>query len=74
MEQFYTYLPVLYERFRDEKYTLKHTLDVGEMVVIDNWRVLHGREEFEGYRNLRDVMWVEMILTAQKGNIYDTQS
>ena len=40
--------------------------------MIDNWRVLHGREEFEGYRNLRDVMWVEMILTAQKGNTFMT--
>ena len=53
VDQFYEYLPILYNEFRDEKYTLKHTLDVGEMVVIDNWRVLHGRDEFEGYRNLR---------------------
>lgn len=51
--QFYEYLPIIYNEFRDEKYVLKHTLDVGEMVVIDNWRVLHGRDEFQGYRNLR---------------------
>ena len=75
VEQFYTYLPILYERFRDEKYTLKHTLDVGEMVVIDNWRVLHGREEFEGYRNLRGCyVGRDDIDSTKRQHIYGIQS
>ena len=75
VEQFYTYLPDLYERFRDKKYTLKHTLDVGEMVVIDNWRVLHGREEFEGYRNLRGCyVGRDDIDSTKRQHIYGIQS
>ena len=68
IDQFYEHLPVLYNAFRDPKNILQHTLHVGQMVIIDNWRVLHGREEFQGYRNLRgcyvgrDDVWSKMRL------------
>ena len=53
VKDFYEYLPILYETFRRDDLILRHTLKEGQMVIVDNWRVLHGREEFEGYRNLR---------------------
>ena len=53
VREFYKLLPILYKAFRREDLMLKHTLKEGQMVIIDNWRVLHGREEFQGHRNLR---------------------
>ena len=52
VSQFYEHLPVLYEAFREPSLVLRHQLEVGQMVIIDNWRVLHGREAFSGFRNL----------------------
>lgn len=35
-----------------EQYQWKYTLKPGEMIIFDNWRVLHGREAFKGKRKL----------------------
>lgn len=51
IDKFYDYLPMLYKAFRDPSLAFRHTLQEGQMVIVDNWRVLHGRESFEGYRN-----------------------
>ena len=31
----------------------RHTLRAGQALVIDNWRILHGREAFSGSRRMR---------------------
>ena len=33
-----------------EQFQWKYTLKPGEMIIFDNWRVLHGREAFKGKR------------------------
>ena len=38
--------------------------------MIDNWRVLHGREEFEGYRNLRGCYVGRDDIDSTKGNTF----
>jgi trimethyllysine dioxygenase len=49
---FYECIPDLLRTTRDPHLGLKTKLRVGDMLVIDNNRVLHGRESFVGMRNL----------------------
>ena len=49
---FYKYWRELSGRLRDEKYLHRVLLKTGDMIFIDNWRVLHGRDAFLGHRNL----------------------
>lgn len=53
LTQFYDFLPLLLKQLRREDLITKVDLKVGDMVVVDNHRVLHGRTAFRGgKRNL----------------------
>eukprot|EP00040_Diaphanoeca_grandis_P015674 m.80283 g.80283 ORF g.80283 m.80283 type:complete len:504 (+) comp25298_c0_seq2:209-1720(+) len=53
IDLFYTHLPLLLEVLRDPQLMIEVQLDVGDMVIVDNHRVLHGRTAFSGAgRNL----------------------
>ena len=53
VEMFYHYVPLLLELLRDEQFVLRTRLQKGTMAIVNNHRVLHGRESFEGTgRNL----------------------
>ena len=53
LSQFYDFLPLLLKQLRREDLIIKVDLKVGDMVVVDNHRVLHGRTAFRGSkRNL----------------------
>ena len=53
LSQFYDFLPLLLKQLRREDLITKVNLTVGDMVVVDNHRVLHGRTAFRGgKRNL----------------------
>ncbi len=56
MLQFYAAYQNLMHRVRSEKYRVEYRLQPGEMVMMANKRVLHGRTGFDpasGYRHLR---------------------
>lgn len=44
---YYAAYRALMIRVRDPQYAVRHSLAAGEMVVFDNWRVLHGRTAFD---------------------------
>jgi len=50
VEKFYEYLPILLGllRSRDPRWTIERRLQQGEMLIVRNARVLHGRREFKG--------------------------
>lgn len=53
---FYTAYQDLMRRIRLPKYRIELKLQAGEMMIFDNRRVMHGRNEFDpssGYRHLR---------------------
>ena len=52
VEKFYTFWPILASVIHDDVSIFRHTMDTGDVVIFDNHRVLHGREAFEGYRNM----------------------
>jgi len=52
VEKFYIFWPILTSMIHDNSSILRHTMDAGDVVIFDNHRVLHGREAFEGYRNM----------------------
>jgi trimethyllysine dioxygenase len=49
---FYHHNRVMCSLMRSNEFMTKVKLQEGEMVVIDNHRVCHGRTAFTGYRNL----------------------
>lgn len=52
VEKFYEYIPKLLRLSRDSRFASFVRLDVGDMLVVENRRVMHGRLEFQGRRNL----------------------
>ena len=38
--------------WKGSKFSINYLLRPGETLIIDNHRVLHGRKQFEGYRNM----------------------
>ncbi|NHI01843.1 TauD/TfdA family dioxygenase [Oceanimonas sp. MB9] len=56
MDQYYLAYRYLMTRLRDPRYMIRLKLNGGDMVVFDNRRVLHGRDQFDpstGLRHLR---------------------
>jgi gamma-butyrobetaine dioxygenase len=54
--EFYSAYQALMTKVRDKKFEMQLKLKTGEMVIFDNTRVLHGRNEFDprsGERHLR---------------------
>jgi len=52
LRDYYRHTKVINEYIRSPEYISYMRLNVGEMVVIDNHRVFHGRTAFTGYRNM----------------------
>ncbi len=50
MQQFYLGVRRFHELSQDNKMTWKYKLQSGEAILFDNWRLLHGRCSFAGYR------------------------
>jgi len=53
VEEFYTHLPTLLNLSRAPEHSCQVLLGLGDMLIVENRRVMHGRREFQGYRNLR---------------------
>ena len=53
MEPLYAANRELVSRLNDKHYQARFTLATGEAVILDNHRVLHAREGFNGRRHLR---------------------
>eukprot|EP00049_Salpingoeca_infusionum_P015100 m.289722 g.289722 ORF g.289722 m.289722 type:complete len:215 (-) comp15810_c0_seq8:1811-2455(-) len=51
VEQFYEYLPHLMSVMCDDELALTYKIEPGTTVVVDNYRVLHGRRSFQGTRS-----------------------
>eukprot|EP00401_Gymnodinium_catenatum_P025731 CAMPEP_0117563606 /NCGR_PEP_ID=MMETSP0784-20121206/55583_1 /TAXON_ID=39447 /ORGANISM="" /LENGTH=795 /DNA_ID=CAMNT_0005361261 /DNA_START=35 /DNA_END=2422 /DNA_ORIENTATION=+ len=49
---FYRHLPKLLRLSRDPAYSCFVQLEVGDMLIVDNNRLMHGRTSFQGFRNL----------------------
>ena len=52
MTQLYSGIRYLDSRFNSANYQWRYQLKPGEMIVFDNWRVLHGRGAFQGKRKM----------------------
>ena len=50
--KFYKYFPELIDLSKDSHFLLKFQLKSGEILLVNNWRLLHGRTAFEGNRLL----------------------
>lgn len=56
VEPFYRAYRRFWELLRDPRYTVRFTLQPGQMIAFDNLRVLHGRDAFDpntGHRHLQ---------------------
>ncbi len=54
----------LNERFNDQKYLLSFRPREGDVIVFDNWRVLHARDEVSGRRvRAHNRMWISEMKT-----------
>ncbi len=56
VEPFYRAYRRYWELLRDPRFTIRFTLNAGEMIAFDNLRVLHGRDAFDpntGHRQLQ---------------------
>ena len=51
----YAALKIFYEYTRDSRFTIRYRLNPGDLIVFDNRRILHGRDEIipDGERRLR---------------------
>lgn len=52
IDEFYRHLPTLTSTMRSPDLVARLRLGLGDMLVVHNHRVMHGREAFLGYRNL----------------------
>ena len=52
MTQLYSGIRYLDRFFNRLDFQWRHQLKPGEMLVFDNWRILHGRGGFEGKRKM----------------------
>ena len=50
----YAALKVFYDYTRDPRFTIRYRLNPGDLIVFDNRRILHGRDEIidDGERRL----------------------
>jgi len=52
MSRLYSALALLDRKVNDPANQVSFVLQPGEMIIFDNWRLLHGRKEFSGRRRL----------------------
>jgi alpha-ketoglutarate-dependent taurine dioxygenase len=51
-----------------QKHLLRYTPQEGDVVIFDNWRVLHGRAALGGrHKRIHDRMWIDQLLPAHEG-------
>ena len=50
--KFYNYYPKLVDMSKDKKLVKTFHLNAGDVLVANNWRLLHGRTSFTGERML----------------------
>ena len=53
--KFYDYYPKLVDMSKDEKLVKTFHLNAGDVLVANNWRLLHGRTSFTGERILSGI-------------------
>jgi alpha-ketoglutarate-dependent taurine dioxygenase len=52
MRKYYIALQKFSRLILGGKYEIKITLEKGVVIIIDNWRILHGRTAFTGQRHM----------------------
>lgn len=52
VEEFYEHLPGFLTLLRSPKYSHEVRLETGDMLLVNNQRILHGRRSFQGHREL----------------------
>ena len=52
MTQLYAGIRYIDKLFNSSVYQWRYQLDPGDMLIFDNWRVLHGRAAFSGKRKM----------------------
>ena len=52
MTQFYRALTIFDGLIRDRRFQFRFQLTPGDLILFDNWRLLHGREAFQGTRRM----------------------
>ena len=52
MSQLYAGIRYLDRLFNHPSYQWRYQLQAGQMLIFDNWRILHGRGAFEGKRKM----------------------
>ena len=50
--KYYEYFPKLIEMTKEERFVKKFSLQPGNVLLVHNWRLLHGRTGFNGNRIL----------------------
>ena len=51
-----------------EKHSIRYTPQEGDLVIFDNWRVLHGRAAIGGrHQRIHDRMWIDRLLPVYDG-------
>lgn len=51
-----------------EKHVLSYTPQEGDLVIFDNWRLLHGRTAIGGrHQRIHDRIWIDSLLPAHEG-------
>ena len=50
--KFYNYYPRLIKMSKEDSLMKKISLQPGTVLLVNNWRILHGRTAFEGQRTL----------------------
>jgi len=63
--KFYDYYPKLVDMSKDEKLVKTFHLNAGDVLVANNWRLLHGRTSFTGERILSGC-WIAMDVFASR--------
>jgi len=51
-QKYYSFFPNLIEMSKEPKYKKTFSLDPDVVLIVNNWRLLHGRTEFKGQRTL----------------------
>ena len=60
--KFYNYYPKLVDMSKDEKLVKTFHLNAGDVLVANNWRLLHGRTSFTGERMLSGSIQIIVFL------------
>ena len=51
-QKYYSFFPSLIEMSKEEKYVKTFSMPADTVLIVNNWRLLHGRTDFKGQRTL----------------------